>query len=227
MGIFKGIKDLVWEKDPKKDKPIVDDPQPVPQPENKPAYKYVDYSSQSNNNTSPVTSNSGRSTDIDLTNARKHFDDLLAKNNQPGNDYYEFTMAKNAMDELPNEEKRYTIAYKGFSAAGLTKETILSSANFYLSVIEKDLQNFQSSFDLKFKVDVTDNKAKIAQKAQMMKNLNDQIAALNNDINELQNTVSENELKLNSTKNAFISAGGEAKNIITTEIQKINQYIIN
>ena len=161
----------------------------------------------------------------DLTAFRKHFQDLLTQNNIPGNDYYEFIVLKNALSAVPVEEQRYKAAYDGLAAAGLTREILDQSATKYSNLIERELSDFQAAFGQQFKTQVTDVKASIADKIKQMADLNTQISKLNKEIQETSSKADVAESSLTAKNNSFIKAGQEAKDMIATELSKIDQYI--
>lgn len=154
---------------------------------------------------------------VDADPYRKHFSDLISSNNQPGIDYYEFVNSKNKMPLLLPESQRYQVAFESLAAAGLTKEAITRTANTYSMLIDKDISDFNSQFQTTYKQQVDDNTASIAQKQK-------QIEQLTSDIRDLQEKVSKGNT-LTAKKDAFNSAGEEAKNTIATELQKINTFI--
>jgi gas vesicle protein len=154
---------------------------------------------------------------VDADPYRKHFADLISSNNQPGIDYYEYVNSKNKMPLVMPESQRYQIAFESLAAAGLTKEAITRTANIYSMLIDKDIADFNSQFQTTYKQQVDDNTAAIAQKQK-------QIEQLTNDIRDLQDKVSKGNA-LTAKRDAFNSAGQEAKSTIADELQKINSFI--
>lgn len=160
----------------------------------------------------------------DLTNFRKHFKELLEQNNLPGLDYLEFIQAKNAMP-LPVEAQKYTVAFAAQQAAGLTKETLLTTADKYLGMIENEVNEFNAAFKDKYSSDVENKNAIIEQKNQQMIELSQQISALDKEIRDLKDQTLQNDSGLKSKQAAFMQAATEAKQAIDGEKMKINQFI--
>lgn len=149
---------------------------------------------------------------------RKHFYDLLGESNLPGPDYLEFVEAKNKLAPNVNVESIcYQTAFSILQGIGLTKDKIISSAQVYLGIIDKEVEGFNATFQNTYKAQVDDNNSAIAQKQQ-------QIAKLNQEIQDLQDKVAKGN-ELTAKRDAFNAAGQEAKDTIQTELQKINSFI--
>lgn len=148
---------------------------------------------------------------------RQHFTDLIKQNNIQGLDYYEFVATKNKMSAITDEGQRYQAAFEGLSAAGLTKDTILKTAGVYIALIDKELSDFNKTFDQTFKQQVTDNQAAIDAKQNQIKQLYEDIKNMNDQISKGNS--------LTAKRDGFTSAGQEAKDIINSDIQKVNNYI--
>lgn len=149
---------------------------------------------------------------------RKHFLDLMKESNLPGPDYYEFVDAKNKL--APNVQVDsicYQTAFSVLQGMGLTKDKILSSAQTYIGIVDRELDGFNATFQNTYKAQVDDNNAAIAQKQQ-------QIAKINQEIQDLQDKVAKGN-ELTAKRDAFNAAGQEAKDTINQELQKINSFI--
>lgn len=149
---------------------------------------------------------------------RKHFLDLMQQSNLPGPDYYEFIDAKNKLAPNVNVESIcYQTAFSVLQGMGLTKDKITSSAQTYIGIVDKELEGFNATFQNTYKAQVDDNNSAISQKQQ-------QIAKLNQEIQDLQDKVAKGN-ELTAKRDAFNAAGQEAKDTIQTELQKINSFI--
>lgn len=166
-----------------------------------------------------------------LDNYNKHFRNIMEtenKNNLPGNDYFEFQIMKNAMSGIADESIKYKAAYAGWSSGGaITKEFLLSTADKYLSIIDKEVSEFEEAYKIKFDNSVGKNERDIASKTEELQRLAEKINTLNSDIQSLKKENIDKNAELNSTRNAFLSAANMQKEEIKTEINKINQFIPN
>jgi hypothetical protein len=187
----------------------------------------VDVSNMSASNFGSQSSNGIGNTvaSDDLEAARQKIIKLLDDNNQPGIDFHEYIVAKNGMSAIPQEADRYKIAFSSLSPIGLTKDILNKSGIYYISVVDNELKSFQNQFAQVNKSDVADKKTAIATKQDQMKQLADQIAKLNLEVTQMTSEVAESESTLNSKNNAFFQAANEAKQMLQTEIDKINQFI--
>ncbi len=149
------------------------------------------------------------------------------KRNFPGNDYYEFQIMKNAMSSIPQENIRYQAAFAGWSATGnITKDKLVETANKYLSIVEREITEFEEAYQHQYNESVVNNEKLIASKLEEVQKLSERISALNSEIQVLKKDNIDNVAHLSSKHSAFISAGTQVKNEINAEINKINQYIV-
>jgi cell division protein FtsB len=169
--------------------------------------------------------NTGVTSSEALSDARARIAKVLADSNLPGTDYYEFVITKNAMSSIPVENERYTVAYAGLSAMGLTKETLNTSAEYYIKTIDNELSTFLDQFGKVYKTEVLDKKDAIAAKQKQMVHLSEQINKLNDEIKKINDEVQHDEATLIVKKNSFQQAAAEAQQTIHGELEKINQYI--
>lgn len=163
-----------------------------------------------------------------LDQARQHFKDTIKDYHDKHlqTDYYVFEAAKEAMKSyVPVEGDRYKMAFATLATTGLTKDIIMQTGQSFLGVVDSELNSFSATFDPTFKQQVEDKKAVIQQKQQQMMDLSKQIQDLNEEIKKMNDDVIQSEDSLNNAKSAFVRAGADAKNEITTELQKIDQYI--
>ena len=205
---------------PKKDVPI------TPKESSSPK-SFINKQEENNSGSEETTSaqNTGMVSTDALTDARNQLAKALADSNQPGTDYYEFVITKNAMSSIPVEEERYKVAFAGLSATGLTKEGINKTGQFYKSVIATELKNFQDQFGQVFRSEVLDKKDAIDSKQKQMVQLSEQINRLNDEIKKMKDDVQRNETSFLMKKNSFEQAAAESQNNIQNELDKINQYI--
>lgn len=214
-----GILDLFIEKteddNPKEQKstvpPIGSNPIPVPP---LPSYSTVGVTNQN---------------DIDKFN--EHFEELFQQANLPGPDYFEFSKMCQAMSALPDDTK-FPAAFGGLSVQGLTKQSLLESAQHYINIIDEDAKKFASAIDGKLIADVKNKrataeakKAEIAQKNEMIAKLQAEVQAQYTEIATLESEATDQEQKANQKLLVYKSACENRKNMIGLDVQKINSLI--
>jgi chromosome segregation ATPase len=123
------------------------------------------------------------------------------------------------------EPQAYMIAFSGLSAAGLTKQRLLETANKYLGIVDREIQDFDASFNQMYDTEVTSVEKSITAKTQEIADLTQKITKLNTEVGELRTRVMTNTQRLSDKKNGFMMAGTAQKQEIQNEITKINQYI--
>jgi hypothetical protein len=148
------------------------------------------------------------------------------KRNFPGNDYYEFVEMKNAMNAIPQEQLRYHSAFQAWRVVGnQTKETLLSTGQKYLGLVDKEIKEFEAAFQMQYNQSVGNNDKLIEQKTKEIQSLSEQLAKLNTEVQLLKQKNLDSTAALTYKHDAFMAAGEAQRQEILTEIEKINQYI--
>lgn len=155
---------------------------------------------------------------------RVYFKDLYDRSNMQGPDFYEFNNMTEAMGNVIADEVKYPSVFAGFGGA-LTKDKLLSSARQYLEVVQKDVQDFESSYQQAVKNKVHDRKALIESKAKEIQKMQEKIAALNNEIIELNKLSQDEDMRLQSEKLTYMQQSELLQARIKSGVDKINRYI--
>jgi FtsZ-binding cell division protein ZapB len=122
----------------------------------------------------------------------QHFADVLAKNNPPGPDYFEFREALRSLGSLGlSEEKQYQAAWASFKALGGTADVsvLTHTANQYLNVLGQDRDGFIQSVDAAIKERV----GGLQQEQQRLRSENE---ALAQQLQEIQQKMAANTERL-------------------------------
>ena len=157
----------------------------------------------------------------------EHFKKILKDENErnfPGNDYYEFYVVKSNMTALP-EPQAYVVAFSGLAAAGLTKAKLLETAQKYLGIVEREMNDFNQTYEHMYNENVTKLEQTVTAKNQELAQLTQRISELTTEISGIKQDIMQNTQKLSDKKNGFMLAGNAQKQEIETEITKINQYV--
>lgn len=217
MSLLKKIGGVFWESDtspkPKEKTPVKESETPV-------------MNVTAINVAQPVVVSSNH---VQIHEFVKHFSKIMEdenKRNFPGNDYYEFQVMKNAMSSIPQENLRYQAAFAGWAVGGnLTKEELVKTASNYLSIVEREISQFEEAYKHQYEQTILKNEQLISSKLKEVQELAERINTLNTEVNNLKKENIDNEADLTSKRDAFIAAGTQVKNEITAEISKINQFI--
>ncbi|WP_461140830.1 hypothetical protein [Spirosoma pomorum] len=164
-----------------------------------------------------------------------HFADVLAKNNQPGPDYFEFRETLRSLGNLGlSEDKQYQAAWASFKAlAGTSDIAILTStANHYLNALNKDREAFKKSVDAALTERVgglqneqkrlqTENEALAKQLIEIQKQIDsntNRLKTIDGEINEQSEKITRNGLNYDLTYDHFT-------NQIKSDIDRMTQYL--
>ncbi|MFN8252132.1 MAG: hypothetical protein U0V75_09640 [Ferruginibacter sp.] len=154
-----------------------------------------------------------------------YFTQLFKDANLPGPDYFEFASMIKAMQSIPDERARYAAAFAGLSVQGLNKATLLSTANTYLELLEKDAASFSSTVDAALAEKVKGKQEEVAAKQLRIEQLTREISDLQNQVQLLQLEVKENEEKIAGNSSSYKTNAAAKKAEIEKDIERIQQFI--
>lgn len=165
----------------------------------------------------------------DIDKFDKHFSDLFDKVNLPGPDYYEFwKMMETLETAVPDEAVRMNAVFSTLKVQGLNKETLVSSAEQYLKVLDKDKLEFQNAVNTKVlgeiegrKTTVDELEKKSQQNAGLIQKLTQEISDNNQKITSLKKEVIDEEAKINGNTNGYNIACDAMLAQLSSDIQKI------
>lgn len=163
----------------------------------------------------------------------KYFENLFDKANLPGPDYFEFYKTMETLEaHIPDEKARVSATFASLSIQGLTKKTLLETANKYKEIIEQDHVNFENALETKMKSELGERNEKLKKLEQKITANSEQIQKLTKEISDSQiliaqikNEVMEQENKLTKNKNGYQVACQAVLNKIVSDIQKIQTTI--
>ena len=164
-------------------------------------------------------------TDI-ATEHKQYFDRLIEKANQEnpmfaGPDYKEFVDARVDIDDIADENLKYTTAFNILKSAGLTKEKLLSSGREYLNIIGRDLNVFQTAHAQLYKKELGQKEQELQAKVLELQQLSQRLSVLKTEINTATQEINTVKDTLNKTRNSFLLAGEQKQHEIETELKKI------
>lgn len=157
----------------------------------------------------------------------------IEKSNLDGFDYLEFKKALKALEKMPMDEAtKYRSAFATASTIGASLDKLVSSANFYISVLDKEESDFTKTFDTEFTGKIKEKEDQVKQFEQIIKDKSAQIKRLTEEIakhqkqaEEIKVKLVEGKDKLAKTKLDFKSSLEQIKKQLLDDIAKMNQYL--
>jgi len=148
-------------------------------------------------------------------------------------DYLKFKQAVKALSNIDMDNvTSYKSAFMTASTMGLSKESLLKSANKYIYALENERESFAEALlsqkDLKIdgrKGEVEGLTQKIALHKNKIKELEREIEIFQNRIDTVDQDVETAQLKIDSTKEKFLKAYDVITKEIKDDITSINQIL--
>ena len=182
-------------------------------------------------NPAPVTTATGA---VDPKFAQ-HFADVLAQNNPPGPDYFEFRETLRSLSNLGlPEEKQYQAAWASFKAlAGTADMSMLTNtANQYIAALSKDRDAFGKSVEAAIaeRVGGLQNEQKRLQTenealAKQLLAIQQQIDANNNRLTSIGGDITEQSARITQNQQNYDVTFAHFTEQIKGDIAKITQYL--
>lgn len=183
--------------------------------------------------TQPVASSAASGT-IDPKFA-EHFANVLAQNNPPGPDYFEFRETLRSLGNLGlSEDKQFQAAWASFKALGGSGEVtaLTNTANNYIAALTKDRDGFSKSVQTALAERVgslqteqkrlqSDNETLAKQLVEIQKQLDankSRLAAIDDEVHEQTARITQNQQNYESTFAHFT-------NQIKADMAKMTQYL--
>lgn len=180
-----------------------------------------------NNNTvtqqQPTTVTDGQSNASQLnTQLLDKLCERLEAENLPGPDYMELktsVMDPNMMKIIPDERQRLMASYCSLkvNSKDLTKQRILDSIDHYISILNKWQEEAIAGLNAE--------RNKVSDKKQEMDKLREQMAAIQNKIDELNKDVLATESKCNQNEADMKTSVGFLVNKLTEDKNKISTIL--
>ncbi|WP_207423348.1 hypothetical protein [Desertivirga brevis] len=172
----------------------------------------------------------GRPTDaMPFPEHTEYFDALLDKANREnpifaGPDFKEFIDAKLDIDDITDEQLKYTTAFNILKSAGLNKDRLISTAHEYQSIIGRDLNAFQTAHARQYKEELQQKELDLQKKVEELRQLTQRLNTLKNEINQISQEITVKRDSLNEVRTSFLLAGENKQKEIQLELEKILNY---
>lgn len=165
----------------------------------------------------------------------EHFANVLAKNNLPGPDYFEFREALRGLAGLGlSEEKQFQAAWASFKALGGGADITLltNTANQYLSTLGADRESFNKSVDAAIGERVGGLEKELAQLQADNETLTRQLADIQQRIvtnterlKAIGGEIKDQSARLTQNRQNYEATYGHFTQQIKDDIGRIGQYL--
>ncbi|WP_236976540.1 hypothetical protein [Membranihabitans maritimus] len=148
----------------------------------------------------------------------------IEKNNKPGFDYLEFKQAMIRLNKLKIEESiAIESAFATASTVGLNKDSLIKSAEYYLSILKNEFNQFNTALEKQIESKIHSKKKQKATLEEKIKSIQKEIENLHKNLKQHENKLSkldqdtaEAQKKIEDTSERF----KEALSTITNRIEK-------
>ena len=159
--------------------------------------------------------------------------EALEQANPPGYDYFELAKSIEAQASIiPSEAQRFQSTFAVVASMGVTPDRLVSSAQFYLSVLKKKEEEFNKTVEQHMAEAVTgrENEAKkfdgdMLAKSEQIKKLTEEINALQQQKTAIINEVSSSRSQIEQVRNNFTATMKVFVDKINSDIEKIKTYL--
>ncbi|MDH5655442.1 MAG: hypothetical protein OEZ34_06010 [Spirochaetia bacterium] len=167
---------------------------------------------------SPAAASSAAS-NSDVKKMIDRLSEVIASQNQDGFDYLEY---RNAIKELilngQPESTAFLTVFTTAKTLGVTKQSLVESANFYISLLESENSEFNNELNSAKNSDITEKENTIAM-------LEKEIAKSIKEKEKLEKEIQGSKDKLSSASSAFTAAYQNIHTKIKDDIQKLEKYV--
>jgi len=165
---------------------------------------------------------------------KKQLSDALEAANQPGYDYFELAKSIEAQASIiPSESLRFQSSYAVVASMGVTPDKLISSAEFYLTVLKKKEDEFNKTLEQHTSEAVTakENEAQkfdadMLAKSEQIKQLTEEINVMQQQKTAILNEVSSSRAQIEQVKNNFYATMKIFVDRINSDIGKIKTYLV-
>jgi hypothetical protein len=164
---------------------------------------------------------------------KKQLAEALEEANQPGYDYFEMAKSIEAQASIiPSESLRFQSTFATISSMGITPDKLVTSAEYYLTVLKKKEDEFNKTLEQHMSTAVTSKEEGAKKFDADMLAKSEQIKQLTADINTMQqqktailNEISSSRAQIEQVKNNFYATMKVFVDRINADIGKIKSYL--
>lgn len=152
--------------------------------------------------------------------------DVIAQNNIPGQDYFEFKQAIDAMANLAIDDKsKFVTANSIFAAQGCDKNVLLTSLDKYISIVQNEQISFDAELEKQYETRVKSKLKQVDDAKLELEKLNAKIIELNSFVLKVSQEAQQEDGELKNTAANFKKSCDVVLNNLLTDKEKINNYI--
>jgi chromosome segregation ATPase len=148
-------------------------------------------------------------------------------------DYMKYRQSMNAMKDLNLDEMTaFKSAYAAAQAMGVTKDGLVNSANQYLQILMQEKNQFDTALSNQVKERVSAKRDEVVKLQQRIEEMKQKIREFESRINEYQgkidaadDDVEAAKQKIMETKDRFETAFKAFTEVISKDIDRINQIL--
>jgi len=158
----------------------------------------------------------------------QHLQNEIENNDQDGADYFELRKVYDAMKKtMPNDATALSAAFSALRATSpdLTVERLIETADLYLSVVEKEDNDFTSQYESQFQTEVVGREVSIQTELETQAKLQEELAQSQAKVQTLQSEKAQEEQKLNSVKANWNVTMQLVKANIETDKKNITSFL--
>jgi predicted RNase H-like nuclease (RuvC/YqgF family) len=157
----------------------------------------------------------------------------VGEKNIEGFDYFEYKQSLKVLDKMPmNEATKYRSAFATASTMGVTLQTLLESAEFYLGILDQQDEHFRNEANAKKQKQVDKKESEASRLEKQIENYKDQIKRLKEKISknqlrieELEREVKIDKVKLEKDRNNFVASFNFLRSQFADDIAKMKKYL--
>jgi hypothetical protein len=151
---------------------------------------------------------------------------VIADNNLPGLDYFEFKQAVDAMSTAQIDEKtKFMTIFVVYSQQGCKKEDLLSSLDKYVSLIKNEVKQFDTELNSQRNEKVQAKLAQVEETKKKVAELTKAIADANSFILKASQEAQQEALNLQIIDSNFKKSAEKVLGLLQNDKEKINNYI--
>jgi hypothetical protein len=153
--------------------------------------------------------------------------DVIKRNNIPGIDYYEFSLAVSQLNNIiPDEKTRFQAAYATLKSSGEVSKTVLmTSIDTYSNLISKERESFTADLKRRYDENVGKRNKGIGDAQKRITDIQKELTSLSQFVIEETQNVQQEELKLKQIESNFEASITHLLTCLTSDKDKINNYI--
>ena len=153
-------------------------------------------------------------------------EEVIAQNNIPGQDYFEFKQAIENMGSIVMDDKtKFLTVYNVLSLQGCNKDVLLSSLDKYVQIIQLEKENFTKEMQAEYSVRVQSKVDEVERAKKELETITKRMADINNTILQLSQEAQAEDMKLRATEANFMASADIIMNEMINDKQKITNFI--